>query len=219
MKIPHIETLISRGPFSESAEWKRLRTELLAAVRAAEWPPGTGTFTIRPESGKKRGEGNGVKPIKDRTVSLLTAGRKYGEMKKRGLTDHRGTWVAEHPWPVGERIKPGNMDAAYVLQDAGIVCLEWETGNISSSHRSMNKMCLGLHKGSIKAGILVVPSRALYPFLTDRIGNIAELEPYFELWRSTDCAEGVLEIVVIEHDAVDLKAPRIPKGTDGRALT
>jgi hypothetical protein len=108
------------------------------------------------------------------------------------------------------------MDAAYVF-DEGIVCFEWETGNISSSHRSLNKMCLGLLKGAIKAGMLVVPSRQLYPFLTDRIGNIAELEPYFDLWRSTQCAEGVLDIVVIEHDATSMNVPRIPKGTDGRA--
>ena len=130
-------------------------------------------------------------------------------------------WVAEAPWPVGEREKdggsrPGGMDAAYISQ-SGIVCFEWETGNISSSHRSLNKMCLGLLKRAIKAGILVVPSRELYPYLTDRIGNIAELEPYFDLWRSTSCEEGVLDIIVIEHDAISTKVPKIPKGTDGRA--
>lgn len=108
------------------------------------------------------------------------------------------------------------MDAAYYC-DEGIVCLEWETGNISSSHRSLNKMCLGLLQGAIKAGILVVPSRALYPYLTDRIGNIAELEPYFPVWSATPCEEGILEIVVIEHDATSDTVPRIPKGTDGRA--
>jgi hypothetical protein len=110
------------------------------------------------------------------------------------------------------------MDAAY-FGATGIVCLEWETGNVSSSHRSMNKMCLGLLQGAIKAGVLVVPSRALYPYLTDRIGNIAELEPYFPLWEATPCEEGVLEIIVIEHDATSLKVPKIPKGTDGRAKT
>lgn len=219
MKIPRIETLISRGPFASSETWMKLRDQLHAAVRGAEWPPGSGSFTIRPESGKKRGEGNGVKPIKDRTVEMLSGDRVYGAMKKQGITDHRGTWVAEHPWPVGERIRPGNMDAAHVLEDGGLICLEWETGNVSSSHRSMNKMCLGLLQGAIKAGVLVVPSRALYPYLTDRIGNVAELEPYFDLWRSTPCGDGVLEVVVIEHDATDPNVPRIPKGTDGRAAS
>ena len=218
MKIPRIEILISRDQFASSDAWAQLRAQMLDALRGAEWPPGYGSFNIRPESGKKRGEGNGVKPIKDRTVAMLTDGRVYGEIKKRGLTDHRGTWVSEHPWPVGERVRPGNMDAAHVLGDGGIVCLEWETGKVSSSHRSMNKMCLGLLQGAIKAGVLVVPSKALYPYLTDRIGNVAELEPYFPLWRATPCDEGVLEVVVIEHDAEDPNAPRIPKGTDGRAV-
>lgn len=109
------------------------------------------------------------------------------------------------------------MDAAYYFNPSELVCLEWETGNISSSHRSLNKMCMGLLLGAIKAGILVVPSRELYPYLTDRIGNISELEPYFPLWRATPCEEGVLEIFVIEHDATSDTVPRIPKGTDGRA--
>jgi len=55
-------------------------------------------------------------------------------------------------------------------------------------------------------------------YLTDRVGNYAELEPYLDLWRAVRCDNGVLEIVVIEHDDVSYDVPRIPKGTDGRAL-
>ena len=65
---------------------------------------------------------------------------------------------------------------------------------------------------------LIVPSRALYSYLTDRVGNIQELEPYLKLWKSIPCKNGILEIVVIEHDATSQEVPRIPKGTDGRAL-
>jgi len=227
MKIKRVETLIARGPFSGSSEWAEIRESALRAVAQAEWPPGSSKFTIYPESGKKSGEGNGVKPIKDAVIYDLTAGRpKYGALMKQRVRERLvgpllGDWVAEYPWPVGEReknggSKPGGMDAAFV-SESGIVCFEWETGNISSSHRSLNKMCLGLLKGAIKAGLLVVPSRELYRYLTDRIGNIAELEPYFDLWRATPCGEGVLEIVVIEHDALSMDVPRIPKGTDGRA--
>ena len=217
MKIVRVETLISRGAFANSPEWAALRAEVHTAVRAADWPPGSGSFTIRPESGKKRGEGNGVKPIKNETIRrLVRSGLNHKARTAAGQPVLHNEWVAEAPWPVGERIRPGNMDAAYYC-DEGIVCLEWETGNISSSHRSLNKMCLGLLHGAIKAGILVVPSRALYPYLTDRIGNIAELEPYFPVWSATPCEEGILEIVVIEHDATSDTVPRIPKGTDGRA--
>ena len=110
-----------------------------------------------------------------------------------------------------------SLRAARSCPESPIV-VEWETGNISSSHRSMNKLTMLLTDGAIAAGPLVVPSRALYVYLTDRIGNIRELEPYFRLWKSVPCGKGVLEIVVIEHDATSENVPRIPKGTDGRAL-
>jgi len=200
MKIVRVETLIHKGDFADSQEWQKIREQALNAVKSVDWPPGSGIFTIYPESGKKRGEGNGVKPIKNAAIANLL----------------ENGWLSEHPWPVGERIRPGNMDAAYIAS-SGIVAFEWETGNISSSHRSMNKMALGLLTGATIAGLLVVPSRKLYPFLTDSIGNYDELEPYLPFWRATPCNKGILEIIVIEHDAESLSAPRIPKGTDGRA--
>jgi hypothetical protein len=214
MRIVHVETLISRGPFSRSRTWSAVRDQAHVAVRDVVWPPGTSKFTIYPESGKKRGQGNGVRPIRDAAILLLTGGD--AKCSKLGRKP-RNEWVSECPWPIGERVRPGNMDAAYV-QDDGLVCLEWETGNISSSHRSLNKMCLGLQRRKLKAGMLVVPSRKLAVYLTDRIGNVGELEPYYDLWRKTPCDEGVLEVIVIEHDAESLDVPRIRKGTDGRAL-
>jgi Restriction endonuclease BamHI len=100
----------------------------------------------------------------------------------------------------------------------GPVAIEWETGNISSSHRALNKMALGLMKRLLIAGVLIVPSRKLYKFLTDRVGNFDELAPYLDLWAAVPCSEGVLEIVVVEQDAESKRVPKIPKGTDGRAL-
>jgi len=58
----------------------------------------------------------------------------------------------------------------------------------------------------------------MYEFLTDRIGNFDELSPYFALWRAVPIANGVLAVIAIEHDGTRANAPRIPKGTDGRAL-
>lgn len=204
MKILRTETLISCGAFATSLEWQGIREKLHKAIREVEWPSGSGQFTIYPESGKKRGEGNGVKPIKDGLIS---------ELRRQG-------WSTEDrlALKVDEAIvhRPGGLDAVF-MASTGPVALEWETGNISSSHRALNKMSLGLLKGVLAAGILVVPSRELYKFLTDRIGNISELEPYLDLWRALPCANGVLEIVVIEHDATSKAVPRIPKGTDGRA--
>ncbi len=198
MKIVREATLISCGEYATSAEWIRTRMSLYKAIREVDWPPGSGSFTIYPEFGKKRGEGNGVTPIKNGLMK---------ELERQG-------WIRE----VRLDVKGvGKLDA--VLKTAsGLVALEWETGNISSSHRAMNKMALGLMKGALAAGILVVPSRNLYKYLTDRISNMEELEPYHDLWRSIRCEQGILEIVAIEHDGISTDVPRIPKMTGGRAL-
>jgi len=201
MKIIHIETLISVGAFSKSRIWKTTRKAVHKAIRAVSWPPGAQRFTIYPESGKKRGKGNGVKPIKS---GLMI------ELKEQ-------KWQLEAALELITNDKPGKFDA--ILETAyGHVALEWETGNISSSHRALNKMALGIMKQWLIGGVLVVPTREFYQYLTDRVGNWNELVPYLDLWRSVPCKNGVLEIVVVEHDAVSKKVPKIPKGTDGRAI-
>lgn len=200
MKIVHVETLVSKGPFARSREWKRIRRGLHEAIRAVDWPPGTGKFTIYPQSGKRRGEGNGVKPIKNECLVKLC---------EQG-------WQAESACGILDRINPGDIDAVFIAK-AGAVAMEWETGNISSSHRALNKLSIGLMRGSLIGATLVVPSRKLYKWLTDRIGNFQELLPYLDLWKAIPCENGVLEIVVIEQDEESLDVPRIPKGTDGRA--
>lgn len=201
MNIINIEKLIDVGPFSESNIWKTTRKYIHQEIKAMDHPIGTGKFTLYPESGKKRGKGNGVTPIKKSLMNRLS----------------EDGWKLEEPLPIATRKRPGKLDAVYYSPEGNIV-LEWETGNISSSHRALNKMSLGLLKGIITAGILIVPSREMYKYLTDRVGNISELEPYLDLWRAVRCDNGVLEIVVIEHDDISFDVPRIPKGTDGRAL-
>jgi hypothetical protein len=201
MKIVRVETLISNGAFATSQEWQTLRASIHKAIESVEWPEGSGSFTIYPESGKKTGQGNGVVPIKKGLINRL---RTEG-------------WAFEQVLDVTLEKSPGGLDASIRLP-SGTVGVEWETGNVSSSHRAINKMATYLLKGGLVAGILVLPTRKLARYLTDRIGNFPELIPYFDLWRSIPVAEGVLEIVAIEHDATSLNVPRIPKGTDGRAL-
>ncbi len=144
---------------------------------------------------------------------------RWRAIRKRGLIRRLRSegWLPERALDIATLNKPGHLDAVLLTND-GPIAMEWETGNISSSHRALNKMALGLLKGILAAGVLVVPSRKLYPYLTDRIGNYAELAPYLDLWKSIPCKSGVLEIVVIEHDATSTTVPRIPKGTSGRAL-
>lgn len=210
MRIAETVALLQRGDFAESAEWLAIRDTIHTAIALAEWPVGSGSFTIHPESGKKSGKGNGVVPIKAKPMQLL---------KDAG-------WALEYPWDVatkatstgkkGKGSKPGDIDAAKQFAQ-GLVVVEWETGNISSSHRAINKMALGLVAKKCVAGVLVVPNMKLAQYLTDRIGNIEEIRPYAPLWENLSIGEGVLELVVIEQDAESTNVPRIPKGKDGRA--
>ncbi len=82
----------------------------------------------------------------------------------------------------------------------------------------MNKMALALKQGRIAGGVLVLPGRALYRYLTDRIGNYEELAPYFSLYTDLDVDQGYLGVIVVEHDSVSSDVPKIRKGKDGRAL-
>jgi Restriction endonuclease BamHI len=200
LKIINVVTLQDCGVYAASKHWKNTRRQIHKAVRRCEWPIGTGRFTIYPQSGKKSGEGNGVKPIRNEFVRFL---------KTKG-------WAIEGNAKNALGQALGDFDAVLAGPEKPIV-VEWETGNISSSHRSMNKLTMLVACGIISAGVLVVPSRRLYAYLTDRIGNIKELEPYFGLWKSVPCTSGVLEIIVIEQDAESFDVPKIPKATDGRA--
>ena len=166
MKIVRIETLIEAGAFPRSRDCRRIRSQVLEAIRMVEWPPNSGAFTLYDECGKKRGSGSGVTPIKTACMLHLQAQR----------------WVLEPPLDVGTVTRPGRMDAA--LQVGGRhFCVEWETGNISSSHRALNKIALGIIKGVLVGGLLIVPTREMYRYLTDRIGNFMKLEPCFPPWR------------------------------------
>lgn len=201
MKIVRTERLIDAGSFSSSSEWKRIEEHITQAIKAVQWPPGSGAFTLYDEPGKGRGEGSGVRPIKDACMQKL---KSFG-------------WALETEVDIATLKRPGPIDATYRLKDR-LFCLEWETGNISSSHRAVNKMALGITMKVLMGGVLILPTRSMYKYLTDRVGNYSELEPYFPLWKALKVDEGLLAVIAIEHDGVSRSVPRIPKGTEGRAL-
>jgi hypothetical protein len=94
---------------------------------------------------------------------------------------------------------------------------EWETGNISSSHRAVNKIVHAILDGGLLGGFLVVPSQAMRAYLTDRIGNVTELRGYFPIWKRLNFEKGTLRIVAVEFDELSMDVPIIPKGKDGMA--
>lgn len=197
MKILKVEYLVKRGAFAESDHFQHIYYQVKKAIEFVRWPDNSDSFTIYAKK-----QANGVKPIKVRCMSFL---------KEQG-------WELEKRMELGTRLKPGPVDAVLNIPGIGDFAFEWETGNISSSHRALNKMALGLLDKKLVGGFLVVPSRTLYYYLTDRIGNFPEIEPYFPVWKNLKLTSGVLAVIEVEQDDSSLDVPKIPKGTDGRAL-
>jgi len=209
VKLVREEVLIDTGGFGETEACQNSLREIRDAIMSVTWPPGSCGFTIHP--GK---EANGVRPIRDAFVLALQS-------------QH---WLAQQPFPLvptpdptaaaGSRkgTKLGAMDGKRDLKDEAPFMVEWETGNISSSHRSMNKMALGLVAGAISGAVLCVPTWRLAYHLTDRVGNFSELWGYLPLWRSVTVKRGYFAIFAVEQDADDSAVAPITKGTDGRAL-
>ncbi|WP_252225493.1 hypothetical protein [Clostridium sp. ZBS2] len=199
MKITNIVTLISNGKFSNSVEYKKIESDVFNAIYSMKNPIGNGTFILN--SGK---HANGVKPIKNTFISYLD---QHGWYDERKITD--------------PDMKKRRIDTAHKIgQTNTYFGVEWETGNISSSHRAINRLLLAIIEGKLLGGMLVLPSRKMYYHLTDRVGNFQELEPYFKLWSlfSNEISNGVLKIIEIEHDDISDDIAPLKKGTDGRAL-
>ena len=197
MKILKTEILISKGDFVNGNEFNQLLNDIYASIRLVTWPPESNKFTLNPVK-----KANGVKPIKNNCMNHL----------------QKNNWYLEHRMSLGARIKPGPIDAVKKLQNGLYFAVEWETGNISSSHRAINKLAIGLLDNVLAGGILILPSRNMYKFLTDRIGNFPEIEPYFPMWKNLAIASGYLAVIEIEHDELSENIPFIPKGNDGWAL-
>jgi len=200
MRLVEHEVLISAGDFPTSRECADIVSAIERSIASMAWPPGAKSFTLYEEFGKEAGKGNGVTAIKKMFMSKL---------QKAG-------WSLETDIDIATFRKPGAIDASLPCRGK-LFCVEWETGNISSSHRALNKLALGMMREVIVGGILILPTRAMYKYLTDRVGNYSEIQTYFGLWKALPVKEGYLAVMAIEHDHLSKKVPRFPKGTDGRA--
>jgi len=143
---------------------------------------------------------NGVKPVKEMTYAYLVA---HG-------------WEREKPLAYLSSIDKGGPIDAYKLfqSDDRIfrVGMEFETGNIGSSYRSMNKLCLGIQYGDFDMGILMMSMKKTAYYLTDRVSNYEEAAPYFS--RADQYA---MIFYGFDADRFDPTAPLLPKGKDGNA--
>lgn len=200
MKLLHVHTLLSIGDFESSDTYQQLELEIINAIYCIKNPLGADGFYLFNEK-----KSNGVVPIKNAFIECL---------------DNCG-WKNEHICdPV---IKHRKIDSTKKLSSGKFFGVEWETGNISSSHRALNRLTLGIREGQLEGGALILPSRSMYEYLTDRVGNFQEIERYLSIWRDLKYAfqarnqSAVIKIFEIEHDGLSDQVPRIIKGTDGRA--
>jgi hypothetical protein len=195
MRIIEKIILAESNDFASSHAWQQAKSEIDTAIGRVVWPEGAPDFAVRPER-----TANGVIAIKTECMTSLQA----------------DGWQVEQNFKIPGEVQPGPIDAQKNFT-GDLVLLEWETGNISSSHRALNKMCIALRRRLAAAGVLIVPDRTLARYLTDRIGNVRELRPYFKLWEEMLDGFGPVMIYVVAHDREDASAPKMPKMKDGNA--
>lgn len=200
--------VIDAGGASSSELWKRAVEDVETAIARIDWPWGSGKFKLNPNP-REREDGtfevknpNGVVPIKKPALEYLNSRGWKSEGKPR--------------FPEHVLLTPRDVDAMLTLPD-GCAGFEWETGNVSSSHRAISKLLDALHYEALVAGFLAVPMGATQRHLTDRIGKFEEISNYFEHWSRYPIQRGVLRVYGIQHDELDPDVEHIPKGSDGRS--
>jgi len=192
MKIVREDFLIRTGEFLMTREFELILDEVRQAIKSVNYFSDN-KFIINPVK-----KGNGVKPIKKSFVETLSS---FG-------------WKGEERMTIVDGVNPGPIDAVKEFGD-DLFAVEWETGNISSSHRALNKIATGIIQHNLIGGILVLPTKELAQYLTDRIGNFEELQPYFALYSNLIVSEGIICVISVTYDDTSDDAPLIPKGKDG----
>ena len=180
-------------PAESAADLAVLRADILGGFKNIVWPDGSNKFSINPVP-----KANGVGPIKD-------------EMMKRLK---RNDWADEVP--TSDEAESGPVDAIKTVGSLR-ACFEWETGNIASSSRSLLKMMDALTFGYIDVGFIVVSSKDLARFLTDRIGQYDELRWSLRMLPHI-FKHGRIEIIVMQYDELDTRVPFIPKQACGNGV-
>lgn len=220
--------VFDQGNIVSSSDWSAFHDSYAACIKAIDHPRGTGKFTLREKLALPDGQWvrNGVPYLRSEFLNHMVGSTMWRAEGMVGLEKTRDQPVMklypslqDHREEITSNF--GGFDFVTTGPQGTRIAIEWETGNISSSHRSMNKLAIALSSSIIDVGVLIVPSRALYEHLTDRIGNIGELSGYLALWEGlkTTVKRGLLAITVVEHDelSVDPKIPHLRAGADGRA--
>jgi restriction endonuclease BamHI len=221
--------IFDQGDVISSSDWASVHQSFVWSIESIIHPPGSNSFKIRKKSeyradnGKKKTDRNGVNYLRSEFLKYMVTKEGW---KSEGLVELAKTRpqvntklypsLEDYQEPITSRF--GGFDFATTAPNGTKIAIEWETGNISSSHRSLNKLSIALASGILQVGVLVIPSRLLYEHLTDRIGNIGELSGYLSFWESIKVTvpRGLLAISVVEHDELT-DDPNVPLNRPGLA--
>lgn len=228
MKWLRTLVLFDRGGVVSSAGWKAIHKSYTQSIQSIDFPAGAGTLTLRRKVKRPDGQWNrnGVGYLRRRFIDHMAGVEKWRAEAAFDLGKNRTPpelrlypGLKAYREPITSKF--GGFDFVTTAPDGTHVAIEWETGNISSSHRSMNKLAIALGEGKVQAGVLIVPSRKLYEHLTDRIGNIGELSGYLSMWKDLEARveRGLLAVSVVEQDHLtdEPEFPYLAGGSDGRA--
>jgi hypothetical protein len=220
--------LFDKGSIVQSPDWISVHESYVRAINSIDYPIGSGTLTLRQKRRLPNGQWqrNGVGFLRKRFLDFMINSENWQCEGSVALArDRDQTPLLLYP-SMESYCEPitsdfGEFDFMTTTEHGTRIAIEWETGNISSSHRSMNKLAIALSNEIINIGVLIIPSRALYKHLTDRIGNIGELSGYLAMWADLSSAvtRGLLAITVVEHDnsTSDQDLPYLSVGIDGRS--
>lgn len=229
MKWLRTVVVFDKGNVLSSTDWASVHDSYVRSIQSVDFPEGSGSLKLRRKFKRPDGQWNrnGVGYLKRKFLENMVGIEGWKAEVGFDLGQHRAPpnlklYPSLQPYQEPITSEFGDFDLVTTAPGGTHVAIEWETGNISSSHRSMNKLAIALGTGKVHAGVLIVPSRNLYEHLTDRIGNISELSGYLSMWKDLEARvdRGVLAISVVEHDSLTDEADflYLPSGNDGRAV-
>jgi hypothetical protein len=230
MKWLRTLVLFDRGDIVLSSDWKSIHDSFVRSIESIDFPKGSGKLMLRKKKKNLKSQQwsrNGVGFLRSSFLEHIVKKEGWlaeGDVDLQTLEEKPELQLYPSMESYSEPITSsfGKFDFVTTTKSGIRVAIEWETGNISSSHRSLNKLSIVLAAKKIQAGVLILPSRDLYKHLTDRIGNIGELSPYLAMWKSMGASveRGMLAIAVVEHDELtdNPEFPYLKAGTDGRAI-
>lgn len=174
--------LFDKGDVISSSDWKSVHESYIRSILSIDHPAGSGFLKLRRKVRLPNGQWsrNGVGYLRSRFLDHMKGAERWDTEGSVDLGRGRQQppirlypSLEEYREPITSDF--GGFDFVTTAPGGNKIAIEWETGNISSSHRSMNKLAIALGSGIVQVGVLIVPSRDLYEHLTDRIGNIGEL--------------------------------------------